>query len=183
MTERKTLDGYLPDIMREVKQLSAICGAEEAEFDCLYPGIEAAATEAAIMHCSEGRLRQWENALGIVPGGESPPEAALHPVPFEPDGQAYGGCYKEGRERSYGRRRHSLLFRFRHHDQGAYPGDGEVFLFTDVRRALLPFVPAHIDLVAEKYYSTWGDIKEGFASWGGVKAAESWNTVMNYIGV
>ena len=64
------------------------------------------------------------------------------------------------------------------------PGNGEIYLFNDVERALAPKIPAHLGLSVVRYYSTWEDITNDFASWEDVKNSfDSWQKVSDYIGL
>lgn len=64
------------------------------------------------------------------------------------------------------------------------PGNGEIYLFTDVERALLPKIPAHLGLKVIRFYSTWQDIADSFDSWGDIaNNFGTWKEVYNYTGL
>lgn len=64
------------------------------------------------------------------------------------------------------------------------PGNGEIYLFNDVERALASKIPAHLGLSVVRFYSTWEDIANDFASWNDVKDSfDSWQKVSDYIGL
>lgn len=173
---------YLPEFLRDVLEYQQIYGTEDPEFDLVETGIAGIFPEALIMDCSEERIIQWENALGITPQG------TLEERRYYILGILNGGDGKLNEELIK-----KIVYSFTGGDcivtfadsvilvQIKPPNNGEVYRFPDIERSLKPKVPAHLGLTVERFYSTWGDIKNNFEDWTAVKAMDDWAAVKNYI--
>ena len=172
---------YLPEFLHDVEELKKIFLAEDAEIDIIYSAMDGIFPEKLIMECSEERLNQWEQALGIDPQGTVTErryyvkgilngEGKLNEQKIKDIANSYSGG--------------SAIVSFANsviRVQILPPSGGEVFRFDDIERNLRPLIPAHLGLTVERFYSTWGDIKANFADWTAVKALDDWEEVKNYI--
>ena len=62
------------------------------------------------------------------------------------------------------------------------PENGELFDFSEIRKALEGRIPAHLQLTVNRYYSTWEDIASAAQNWQGIGTNFSdWGKVKDYI--
>lgn len=172
---------YLPDVLKEITEYKAICDAEDAEIDMLYPSIDNIFSESTIMYCSEFRLNEWEQALKITPKGTVEQRRLFLLAKLRSQGKLNE------------RKIESIVDAFTGGDtivefenstftvKVLPPNNGGIYLFPDVERALKPLMPAHLNLVVIRFYSTWDDIKLNFASWSSISNLSDWGAVKNYI--
>lgn len=180
-TRNSKLIRFLPEFLRDVEEFKALFAAEDFEIDFLYPAIESIFAEKLIMGCSDKRLNQWEQMLNITPQGTL--EERRHYVKAVLSGT---GKLNESKIKNIVKALTEGDSNVSFHDSAIYvkvlpPGDGTDFRFSDIERALLPLIPAHLGLTVERYYSTWGDVKMNYTDWGTVKEKSDWNTVKNWI--
>lgn len=173
---------YIPEFVQDVLEYQKIFDAENPECDLLESGIDGIFPESLIMDCSEERIIQWEEALGITPQGSLEGRRyCIRGILNGGDGKLNEALIKK------------IVYSFTAGDcivsfanstilvQVKPPNNGEVFRFPDIERALKPKVPAHLGLTVERFYSTWGDIKTKYADWTTVSALDDWAAVKNWI--
>lgn len=173
---------YIPEFVQDVLEYQKIFNAENPEFDLMGAGIDSIFPESLIMDCSEERIIEWEEALGITPQGSlTERKYYILGVLNGGDGKLNEALIKR------------IVYSFTGGDcevsiaasailvQVKPPNNGELYRFDDIERALRPKVPAHLGLTVKRFYSTWGDIKNNFASWATVSAMDDWRAVKNWI--
>lgn len=172
---------FLPEFLREVEEFKVLFAAEDFEVDILYPAIESIFAEAMIMYCSEERILQWEKALGIVPQG------TLEERRYYIKGILSGiGKLNEAKIKAIVKAftGGGALVSFSNsviNVRVLPPDNGELFRFPDVERTLIPLMPAHLSLKVERFYSTWGDVKNNYSSWEAVKQSADWSAIKNWM--
>lgn len=175
------LISYIPDCLKEVSEFKAITSSEDTEFDILKPSVDSVFAESVIMYCSEKRLEEWEEALNIVPSGTLYQRKLFLKATLRGFGKLNqkkiqsvvnaftGGTANVSFEDS------TVIVKI------LPPNNGEVYQFPDVERSLKPLMPAHLKLSVLRYYSTWKDIKNNYASWQAVMESENWRSIRDYI--
>ena len=172
---------YLPTYLHEVKEFNAIFDAEDIQFNILFPLIESIFNESIIMYCSEERLSQWEKALGVVPMGTVEERRFYIKALLRGSGKLNEAKIKTIVEAFTGG---DALVSFEDSTiivKVLPPDNGEIYRFHDVERTLKPLVPVHLGLSVVRHYSTWGDIKNNFASWEAVSQSSDWKGIKNWI--
>lgn len=172
---------YLPHFFRKIPEFKAICEAEDAEVNLLYPTIESIFTDSLIMYCSEERLSEWEKALKIIPTGTLEERRYFLKAYLRGGGKLNEDKIKSIVEAFTGG---DALVSFADSTISVRvlpPNNGEVYRFPDVERALLPLIPAHLALSVVRHYSTWKDISSNYSSWEAISQATDWNTIKNWI--
>lgn len=173
---------YLPEYWHVSPEMQAILEGDGLEVDRFLNVIASIYTDSFVLTASESRIKEWEQDLKIVPTGTL--EQRRLYVLSKLRGQ---GKLNEAKIKS-------IVHAFTGGDsivtfadstinvQVLPPNNGEVFLFPDIERSISPRKPAHIGLVVERFYSTWGDIKNQFSSWADLKATKAdWKAVYNHI--
>ena len=176
---------YLPPYWHEYAEMKAIVQSEGAEIDKLDRQSECILTDAFIMTMTESRIKEWEKWLGLPPTGTLEDRrlailnyfAVISKLTKESIQVLVAQLYKGAR----------AIVRFKdstikitikplpEHDTEAI--DFEILLKQLERRK-----PCHIDLYADRYISTWNEIKLGFSTWGAVKGLrKTWGGVYDFI--
>ena len=172
---------YLPNYLHDVKEFNAIFDAEDLQFKVLFPLIESIFDETIIMNCSEERLSQWEQALGVEVMGTLEERRYYVKALLRGNGKLNEAKIKTIVEAFTGG---DAIVTFEDSTlivKVLPPNNGEVYRFPDVERALKPLIPAHIGLSVVRHYSTWGDIKNSITSWEAVSNLSDWDEVRNWI--
>ena len=182
-TRKVKLIEYVPPVYRKFDEFKAIFNAEDAEANELFYVIDSLFFEEFIMTCSEERLSEWEKALDIIPTGTVEERRYFLKAFLRGGGKLNTERIKAIVEAFTGG---DVIVSFLKDDSTILvkvlpPNNGEAFRFPDVERAVSPLVPAHLGLIVERHYSTWGDISECFADWEAVAQLEDWEAVMNWL--
>ncbi len=172
---------YLPEFLRDVQEYQQIFSAENPEFDGIGTEIDGIFPEALIMECSEERIKQWEKALDVEAQGTLTERRFYIKGVLNGKGKLNEETIKEIVRSYTGGEADVSLTNSILRVQVKPPENGEVYRFEDVERTLRPLVPAHLGLVVERFYSTWGDIKNNFADWEVLSAMDDWQAVKEYI--
>jgi hypothetical protein len=61
------------------------------------------------------------------------------------------------------------------------PDGSKDYLYSDVERSIAPLVPSHLQLAVVRFFSTWYDIIDNYASWDAIRTAQNWDTIKSYI--
>jgi len=170
---------YLPPFYNGVLEMEQLLAAEDAEFN------EAAEynlwiiDQSTITNADESRIREWEKLLQIIPAGTLAQRKMMVIATLRGKGKLNEAKIKMITESFTGDTDAEVTFANSTLRVRILPPDnGEIFLFPDVERALLPLIPAHIRLKVERWYCTWGDIKNNKASWQAVNNDfATWNDV------
>jgi hypothetical protein len=65
--ETRPLIGYLPNVLKEVREYQALMHGEQAEVLALFAGIQDALDNQFVLSSTEYGVKRWEKILGIVP--------------------------------------------------------------------------------------------------------------------
>jgi hypothetical protein len=165
------LIGYLPALYDGILEMEELLAAEDEQFSQLEPFLPRLVDESTISKADESRISEWEKLLQIVPTGTLAQRRMMVIATLRGQGKLNEQKIKEivasftGDENAEVKLENSRL-KIRIYP----PGNGEIFIFPDVERALSPLIPAHISLKAERWYCTWDDIKTRKADWQTVSA-------------
>lgn len=172
---------YMPELLKTFIELQAVCDSEDGVFDLFYANLDGIFSASTIKYCSEERLKEWEAALKIKPNGTLEQRRLFLLARLRSQGK-----FNEAKIQS-------IVDAFTGGDATVTfidstlwvrvlpPETGEVYLFTDVYRALEVLIPAHIALSVSRYYSTWLDVRTNFNSWQSVYELADWGALKSYI--
>lgn len=173
---------YLPHFLHEVVELQETFRPIDYEIDILFPYIESMYAEAVVSYCSDERIKEWEKDLHITPIGTIDERRLYIKAMLRGGGKLNEAKIKSVVNAFTGGGDARVLFE----DstiivQVLPPDDGEVYRFLDVERALKPLIPAHLNLLVERYYSTWGDVSTQHTSWDSVTRFGDWGSVRKWV--
>jgi hypothetical protein len=63
------LESYIPDILKNVRELQEIVGTEDAELNRWCAGADDALNDNFLNYMTANGIRRWENIIGIAPAG------------------------------------------------------------------------------------------------------------------
>lgn len=63
----RNLTDYLPNVMKDVKEITAILQVEQPEFSATWDAVEAALNDQFINSATENGVSRWESILKIIP--------------------------------------------------------------------------------------------------------------------
>lgn len=168
---------YLPLFYRDVMEMDELTRTEDQEINCIGWLLPWLIDESTITKASEERIGQWEKMLKIIPTGTLDQRKMMIIATLRGQGKLTEAKIKSICEAFTGDPNAEVAFHNSRIKIRIYPpGNGEVFLFPDVYRALEPLKPAHIGLEVERWYCTWGDVKQRQEDWQAVKDNfKDWN--------
>lgn len=168
---------YLPLFYREVMETDELTRTEDQEINCIGWLLPWLIDESTITKASKERISQWEKMLKIIPTGTLDQRKMMIIATLRGQGKLTEAKIKSICEAFTGDPDAEVAFHNSRIKIRIYPpGNGEVFLFPDVYRALEPLKPAHIGLEVERWYCTWGDVKQRQEDWQAVKDNfKDWN--------
>ena len=168
---------YLPPFYHNVLEMVEITKTEDREFEEYAILLPWLIDEATIIKASENRVKEWESLLAITPQGTLDQRKMMIIATLRGQGKLTEAKIKSICEAFTGDPDAEVAFHNSRIKIRIYPpGNGEVFLFPDVYRALEPLKPAHIGLEVERWYCTWGDVKQRQEDWQAVKDNfKDWN--------
>jgi len=67
MFKNRPLLGYLPTVLRDVREYQALTLGEEPEIELLWGEIKNALDDQFVLSATENGVRRWEKMLGIIP--------------------------------------------------------------------------------------------------------------------
>lgn len=173
---------YLPRYWHESPQMQRILESDGLEIDRLLNVIVSIYTDAFVLTAGESRIKEWEQDLRIVPTGTLKQRRLFVLSKLRGQGKLNEGKIKTIVRTFTGG---DCVVTFEDSEiriRVLPPNNGEVYLFPDVERSIKPRKPAHLGLVVERYYSTWGDVKEQFGSWSNLSYVKAdWKAVYNHI--
>ena len=178
----KRMMDYLPEYWHRSVEMQEILESDGLEIDRLLYAITRIYTDGFIMSASENRINEWEQRLKIIPTGTLEQRRMYVLSKLRGFGKLNEAKIKTIVRTFTGG---DSIVTFENSEINVKvlpPNNGESYLFPDVERSIRPRKPAHLGLVVERYYSTWGDIKEGFGSWAELSTAKpDWKGVYNHI--
>ncbi|MEG1096599.1 MAG: putative phage tail protein [Clostridiales bacterium] len=173
----------LPPFYMEVIDFAALQDALNVVYDDVQYYTKNILDDISISTCSESRLAEWEQILGIIPQERDATQrrmmilatlrgtGKLNEDKIKTIVKTFsgGGCLV-----SFNNSKITVKI--------SPPSWGEIFLFPDVEKALKPLIPAHLGLSVERYYNTWADRKKQHPTWGDIKNnVTDWGTVKNKV--
>ena len=179
-----SLSRLLPDFYGGTEEFRAIFYAEEKALEDAADHLETVFDDTTVLQCCEEVLTRWEHALGLDSVGSL--EQRHMVVNAKMRGQ--GPLSKE--------KILNIVSSFTGGEVTAYvsfsgstilvqvlpPENGELFDFSEIRKALEGRIPAHLQLTVNRYYSTWEDIASAAQNWQGIGTNFSdWGKVKDYI--
>lgn len=174
---------YLPSYYQGVNEMESIADAFDLEMVDLQENLSLLPNDASIATCSESRLLEWEQILGIIPqerdimqrrmmilatlrGTGKLNEDKIKTIVRTFSG---GGCLVSFENST-------IIVKV------SPPKWGEIFLFPDVEKALKPLIPAHLQLTVERYYNTWLDRIAQHTTWAHLRDNNAdWAEVKNKV--
>lgn len=173
---------YLPEYWHVSPEMQAILEADGLEIDRLLNAILSIYTDGFILSASEARIKEWEQDLKIIPTGTLEQRRMFVLSKLRGAGKLNEAKIKTIVTTFTGG---DSIVTFENSEINVKvlpPNNGETFLFPDIERSIKPRKPAHLGLVVERFYSTWGDIKNQFSSWADLSTAKTdWKAVYNHI--
>lgn len=173
---------YLPEYWHVSPEMQAILEGDGLEIDRFLNAITSIYADSFILTASESRIKEWEQDLKIVPAGTLEQRRSYVLSKLRGTGKLNEAKIKNIVSAFTGGDSIVTFADSTINVQVLPPNNGEVYLFPDIERSISPRKPAHIGLVVERFYSTWGDIKNHFSSWADLKENKTdWKAVYNHI--
>lgn len=183
---------YLPEFMQEIKEFKEIVQAENVVFNILSNDIEYFLNQLFIDSASPETVFRFENFLGIkgegtldqrksyilalIKKGDKLNEKSIKTIVDTITGSEAIVTFYAINEVNSPKNGHAVLL-----VQVLSPDNNKDYKYDDIQRALQPLVPAHIDLMVIKYFSTWQNVKDNYLDWGAAAQAASWQEINDYI--
>ena len=181
-TTAKRIMGYLPDYWHKSEEMQEILESDGIEIERLLNKARSIYGDSFILTAGESRVKEWEQDLKIVPTGTLEQRRLMILSVLRGAGKLNEAKIKGIVNAFTGGDSIVTFADSTINVQVLPPDNGEVFLFPDIERSISPRKPAHIGLVVERFYSTWGDIKNQFTSWADLKESKAdWKAVYNHI--
>lgn len=181
-TTAKRLMGYLPDYWHKSPEMQEILESDGIEIEQLLNKARSIYGDSFILTASESRVKEWEEDLRIIPTGTLEQRRLMVLSVLRGAGKLNEAKIKGIVNAFTGGDAIVAFADSTINVQVLPPNNGEVYLFPDIERSISPRKPAHIGLVVERFYSTWGDIKEQFSSWEDLRTSKAdWKAVYNHI--
>lgn len=181
-TTAKRLIGYLPDYWHKSEEMQEILESDGTEIAQLSNKVRSIYGDSFILTASESRVKEWEQDLKIIPTGTLEQRRLMILSVLRGAGKLNEPKIKKIVNAFTGGDAIVTFADSTINVQVLPPNNGEVFLFPDIERSISPRKPGHIGLVVERFYSTWGDIKEQFSSWEDLLNSKAdWKAVYNHI--
>ena len=183
MTTSERMMNYLPRFWHPNLEMIEILKTVGIELDKLVTAYKIIYTDAFILTASEKRIKEWERDLQIQPTGTLEQRRLFVLSKLrgsgklnEPKIKSIVSAFTDGGGAIVTFANSTINIKV------LPPNNGEVFLFPDIIRTISPRKPAHLGLVVERFYSTWGDIKDQFTSWQDLNDSKTdWKAVKNHI--
>ncbi len=183
MNTFKKILNYLPLYWHPNLEMIEILKTAADELDELRASMQIIYTDAFILTASEKRIAEWEQNLYIQPTGTLEQRRLYILSKLRGSGKLNEAkiknivsAFTEGGGSIVTFANSTINIKV------LPPNNGEIFLFPDIIRSIKPRKPAHIDLVVERYYSTWNDIKTQFINWQDLYDNKAdWAAVKNHI--
>ena len=172
-TTAKRMMNYLPDYWRKSAEMQEILESDGIEIAQLLNKARGIYGDSFILTASESRIKEWEQDLKLVPTGTLEQRRLMVLSVLRGAGKLNEAKIKGIVNAFTGGDSIVTFADSTINVQVMPPNNGEVFLFPDIERSINPRKPAHIGLVVERFYSTWGDIKEQFDSWEDVRTSKA----------
>ena len=188
VTEGMTASGermknYYPEVISKLLEFQAIVKSEGFEIDFLRDDIELTLNEAYLSTMSEGRVKSWEKALGIVSSSDETLQDRRDTIIARIRGQgklntalinSIVNAFTGGTARSY--LENGVLY-----VKVTPPPDNKQYKFNNIVQELSKKMPVHLGLEVTRNYATWKEVSENFANWNSVKDLDSWEDLLVWV--
>ena len=181
----KRMMEYLPPFWHEYAEMKQILQNEGAEIDSLDEDSQYILTDAFLYTMTERRIEEWESWLGLPPTGTLEERrlailnyfAVISKMTKESIQVLVAQLYQGAR----------AIVRFKDSTikitiKPLPEHDTEEIEFELLINQLALRKPTHLPLFVDRYIGTWNEVKQGFTSWGVVKARRTnWQAVYDFI--
>lgn len=176
---------YLPAYWYEYYEMEAIMGAEAPELNALDTHSDTILLDAFLETMTEPRIREWEKWLNLPPTGTLDDRRMAIVRYFSVVSKLTKESIQTLVAQLYKGARAIICFSDSTIKITIKPlpeYDTETIDFQILLRQLSSRKPCHIGLFTERFISTWGDVAQGFDSWGEVNTLrKSWQEVYDFI--
>jgi uncharacterized protein YmfQ (DUF2313 family) len=174
---------YYPDVIKQISEFQALIGAEGVEIDELTNEVTVLVDEAYLTTMGEDRIAEWEKALGIPysPNDTLDDRREVIVARIRGQGKLNTETISSIVNAFTGATAISYFADSTIYVKIIVPPDNKQYKFENVEREIRKKKPAHLDLKVTRNYSTWGDVKDNYASWEEVSQLESWEDLMLWI--
>lgn len=173
--------GYLPPVIQDYQEIKEIMESQGNEVDRLLDSMNIIISDSFILESSESRIEEWEKRLKISPNGTLSQRRSFILSVLRGIGKLNEQKIKN-MVRAFTGGDATITFSESVLDVKILPpANGDVYLFPDVERALLPRIPSHIELMVRRWYSSWNDVKNNYVDWNAILTMGSWGEVKKYI--
>lgn len=174
---------YYPEVIKRLLEFKALMFGEGFEIDSSKDNVDSTLSDAYLETMGEDRIEQWEQVLRLTPSAISTLENRRDAIKARIRGNGklntaainlIVSAFTNGTAESYFK------------DSTLYvkikpPPNNKQYIFSDVETELKRRIPAHIGLKVSRDYSTWGEIKNNFASWQTISEEDNWKDIMLYV--
>lgn len=176
---------YLPMFWHENLEMQQILQSQGFEIDGVDDKGNFIFSESYIMTCSESRLEEWEKWLKIIPNGSVEDRRLTVLAYFSVIAKLSRTSIKSLVSVLYNGARADVLLRNSTIKVIISPlpehFDDDLDL-SKLLKQLESRKPCHLGVSAERFYTTWGDIRLGFNDWSLLKTdLSNWEKVILYI--
>lgn len=179
-----TMLNYLPPYWHENEEMRQILSVHEYELNEALTKSEIIIQDAFILTMSEDRVKQWEKALGLPPNGTLEERRMAVLGYFSVIAKLTEESIKAMAVRLYDGARAKITFEDSTIKVKVIPLPKNYetqITFPLLRDWIYEKKPCHIALEVERYYTSWGEVKDNFTSWGKVVLQKTWQDIILFI--
>lgn len=183
MTAEKRMLGYLPNYWHEYPEIQEIMKVEGVEVDELSDESTVIYKDGFIMTACLTRVEEWEKWLGLPPTGTLDERRRAILAYF----QVFVKCNEDSIKALVAMLYDDARAQVSFSDSTIrikvvpLPENWQQISFPLIASQLERKKPCHISLHVERYYTTWGEIKDNFTNWGQVRLQLSWQYIVQFI--
>lgn len=182
VTSPEKLIYYLPKYWYDIREMYALCKAEDVEVDFLHWNIKRIQDEQFILTSSENRIKQWERFLKIPPvGGLN--DRKQHILSTIQSSLKLNEKNLKLIMKTINNKGAIIKFENSTLIIESFSDTDKDFIKI-VEKIIKPKLPAHLGLSIKKYYCAWIDLKTDYngKSWENQKIDfRSWKDIRNYL--
>ena len=174
---------YYPEVIKQILEFKALMLSEGFEIDFLKTDVNLIVNEGYLLTMSERRIAEWENLLKLAPTSDETIEDRRDKIIAAIRGKGklntktinsiVGSFTNGGTAISY--IEDSTLF-----VKVQPPNNNKQYKFSNVEKALISLIPAHLSLSVIRDYANWKDIKDNFLTWQSLKELNAWEDLLYY---
>ena len=174
---------YYPYVLKVLREIQAIVLAEGFEIDFIKGDMGILLQNAYLTTMDESRISEWENSLGVIPNSDDTIEDRRDRIigTVRGNGKLNTAMISNIVNAFTGGKADSRLENGVLYVRIAPPAGNREYKFANVENAIKKKCPAHLSLSVTRWYATWGDIKNNFASWSSVAEMDDWESLNLYI--